>query len=113
MKFNYLGQIDWGGLNPGGPCEIKSPLLSGLISKHSSFILLKITGLCKSGWKQCCSHEKIYLKDNKEILDNLYHCLKKGWIEVVKTIKRDQIPLPVGYYKISISELGKIYFPAL
>lgn len=52
-------------------------------------------------------------ENREEILDNLYHCLKKGWIEVVKTIDIDQEPLPVGYYKISISELGKKYFPAL
>jgi len=61
-----------GGLNPGGPCEIKFPLSSGLISKHSSFILLKIIGLCKSGWKQCCSHGKIDLKDKKEIAERLF-----------------------------------------
>ena len=44
-----------------------------------------------------------------EILDHLYHCYKKGWTEVQALKEIDQSDLPVGYYKISITELGKIY----
>lgn len=60
--------------------------------------------------------EEYILQDHKnreEILDHLYVCYKKEWLEVQSLIQEDQSDLPVGYYKISLTELGKTYLNSL
>ena len=50
--------------------------------------------------------------NREEILDHLYHCHLKGWIEA-KLIQEDQRDTPAGYYQIRITEIGQNYLRSL
>ena len=51
-------------------------------------------------------------KNREEILDHLYHCRLKGWIEAT-LIQEDQRDTPAGYYRIRITEIGQDYLRSL
>ncbi len=79
-------------------------------------LVVSILEQLEAKYPQPVEDEEYILQDHKnreEILDHLHLCYKKEWIESQALKQVDQSDLPVGYYKISITEFGKTYLNSL